>query len=268
MYKFNFFLLVFVLCSLLLRAQTVDEIISRNIQARGGMEALKAVQSLRITGHIENSYGNTSFVELRKRDNKFRIEVPLPSPFPPTVEGYDGKNGWQIMPGVEGPVDDDGLRAYEALADMDGPLVDYRQKGNTVEMAGREKVLDSDAYHLKVTLKNGSIRDIYLDSQTYLETRLTKRLGIQNIDSFPGDYRKVNGIMMAFSSDEYTKIAADKSQLNKDQLLLQKTIGEQGSHDRYVIEKIEMNVPIDDSTFRMPAKKEKQPAAAPPSHSS
>jgi hypothetical protein len=74
--------------------------------------------------------------------------------------------------------------------------------------------------------------------------------------------------MMAFSSNEYIKIV-DKSQINKDQLLFQQIAGEQGSHDKRVVEKIEVNIPIDDSTFRMPAKKEKQPATAPPpSHSS
>src|SRR6266851_1575950 len=61
----------------------------------------------------------------------------------------------------------DDLKGIQEEADTDGPLLDYKAKGNKVELVGKEKVNGKDAYHLKVTLATGTVRNIYLDAETF-----------------------------------------------------------------------------------------------------
>jgi len=68
------------------------------------------------------------------------------------------------------------LRSLLLDADFDGPLVDYKEKGNKVESLGHDIVDGDDAYKLKVTLKNGDIIYYYLDPDTFLEIRKEQQL--------------------------------------------------------------------------------------------
>ena len=94
---------------------------------------------------------------------------------------YDGKQGWTIQPfsGRKDPqlMGEDDLRDLQLEADIDGPLVDYQAKGNTVEYMGHDTVDGDDALRLKVTLKNGDV--LYYDLDP---------------DSYPGNPARVAGI--------------------------------------------------------------------------
>ena len=98
----------------------------------------------------------------------------------------------------------DESKETEEMADLDGPLVDYKSKGHQVELQGKEKIEGTDAYKLKVTLKNGDVQTIYIDSDSFLEikevTKRTIRGTEQEIESAIGDYKAVNGIMIASNS--------------------------------------------------------------------
>ena len=91
------------------------------------------------------------------------------------VQAYDGSTGWQVQPfgGRKDPqlMGEDDLRDLLIDSDFDGPLVDYKEKGNTVEYLGHDVVDGDDALRLKVTLKNGDILYYYLDPDTFLEIR-------------------------------------------------------------------------------------------------
>jgi outer membrane lipoprotein-sorting protein len=124
----------------------------------------------------------------------------------------------------------------EEQADIDGPLIDYKAKGNTVELLGKEKVEGADAYKLKVTLKNGVVRTMYVDAEHFLEikeeSRRTIRGSEMEMDTIVGDYKEVDGLMLPHSVDAGAKGSPQRQKL--------------------VIEKIEINVPIDDARFKMP----------------
>lgn len=128
-------------------------------------------------------------------------------------------------------------------ADFDGPLVNYKEKGNTVELVGSEDVEGTPAYKLKLTLKSGDVRYIFIDKDSFLELKATammKREGNEmQIDSLSGDYKEVNGLMMPFSIE--TRV--------KDQVMSQITI-----------DKIELDVPIDDAIFKMPPATQSAPS--------
>jgi outer membrane lipoprotein-sorting protein len=223
-----------------LLAQSVDEIIAKNVQARGGAEKLKSVKSIKSTATMSMGPGmEAPGTLIQKRPALARLEF--------TVQGltavlaYDGKNGWQIMPfmGKKDPelMSADEAKEIEENADLDGPLVDYKSKGNQVELQGKEKIEGTDAYKLKVTLKNGDVQTIYIDSDSFLDikevTKRTVRGTEQEIESAIGDYKPVEGIMFPFAVESSVKGTDQKQKLT--------------------ITKVELNVPADDSLFKMPA---------------
>jgi outer membrane lipoprotein-sorting protein len=220
-------------------AQTADEIIAKNLAAKGGLEKLRAVKTIRMTGRMTVGPGIEAPIVLEiKRPNSMRMDI--------TVQGmvgsqaYDGASGWSLMPFGGSKVPQQ-MTAEEATlaeeqADIDGPLIDYKAKGNTVELLGKEKVEGADAYKLKVTLKNGVVRTMYVDAEHFLEikeeSRRTIRGSEMEMDTIVGDYKEVDGLMLPHSVDAGAKGSPQRQKL--------------------VIEKIEINVPIDDARFKMP----------------
>ncbi len=232
-----FALAVLVPC---LSAQSVDEIIAKNIQARGGADKLKSVQSIKATATMSMGPGmEAPGILIQKRPALARLEFTIQGLT--AVQAYDGKNAWQIMPfmGKKDPelMSADEAKETEEMADIDGPLVDYKSKGHQVELLGKEKVEGTDAYKIKATLKNGDVQTIYIDADSFLEikeeTKRTIRGSEQVVESAIGDYKEVNGLIFPFAVESSIKGSQDKQKLT--------------------ITKIELNVPADDAMFKMPA---------------
>ena len=222
-----------------LAAQTADEIIAKNIQARGGMDKLKSIKSIKTTATIQMGPGmEAPGTLIQKRPSLARLEFTVQGLT--AVQAYDGTNGWQIMPfmGKKDPelMSADEAKEMQETADLDGPLVDYKSKGHQVELLGKEKIEGTDAYKLKVTLKNGDVQTIYIDSDSFLEikeeTKRTVRGTEQTFESSIGDYKEVDGLEVPFAVESGVKGSDQKEKLT--------------------IAKYELNVPVDDSIFKMP----------------
>ena len=234
--------LVAVCClSLFTQCQTAEELVDKNIQAKGGMEKIKAIHSLHMTGKLTGAGGFTATVtQDSMRPNLVRETFSLQGMT--GVRAYDGTAGWQIQPfgGHKDPqlMGEDDLRDLLLDADFDGPLVDYREKGNTVEYLGHDVVDGDDALRLKVTLKNGDILYYYLDPDTYLEIRKEIQEFIrgsikENVVDL-GSYKPVAGVMYPFSIASGPKNRPNAAQTTS-------------------IEKIDVNVPLAKSEFELPA---------------
>lgn len=225
--------------SLSLSAQTVDEIITKNIAAHGGMARLKAVQSMRLTGDVDAGEMQAGFSQVFKRPMKMRLDISLQGLT--LIQAYDGQNGWQIVPftGKKDPemMAADDLKQVQEQADFDGPLVDYKQKGNTVTLVGKEKIDATNAYHLKITMKNGTVRDLFLDASTFLAIKMvaktTMRGAEAELESKFGNYKEVEGLMFPF-------------------LIEQQPVGGEGAKQKITLKKVELNVVVEDSIFKMP----------------
>ena len=222
-------------------AQTADEIIAKYIKTVGGMDKIQAVRELRRTGKVIVGGGfEIPVVEENKRPNYVRQDI--------TIQGltgtsaYDGKAGWKIQP-WQGKKDaetmgEGELKAIIESSDFDGPLVNYKQKGNKIEYVGMDEVEGTDVYKLKVTLSNGEVRYFYMDTDYYVPIKVeTKRIirGAEvEFETIYGDYKEVAGWYLPHSVE----------------------IGPKGSQfkQKVTYEKIEANVPIDDKRFSMPAK--------------
>ncbi|MGA2739296.1 MAG: hypothetical protein ABSG65_17885 [Bryobacteraceae bacterium] len=224
----------------LLSAQTADELVNKNLAAHGGVEKLKEIHSLRMTGKMQQG--------------SFSMQIGIDTVAPDLVRqtftimsmtgmsAYDGTIGWRIMPfgGRKDPemLGEDDLRALQDESDFYGHLVDYKAKGNTIEYLGHDTVDGDDAYRLKVTLKNGDIVYYYLDPETFLEirTELVQFIHGSERETFSemGSYKLVNGIYFPFA-------------------LEQGNPRNPGETSKVTIDRIEANVSIDPAEFKMPS---------------
>jgi len=240
-------LAVLVVFSLGASAQTVDEVIAKNIQTKGGLEKLKSVRTMRTTARFTQGPIRVEYRQEIKRADKVREEYVIQGLA--QVQAYDGKTGWQISPfgGRKDPelLSQDDLKSLVVDSDIDGPLVEYKAKGHKAELAGHDSVEGTDCFKIKLSLKNGDVRYYYLDADSFLELKIevqtTIRGTLQESELYFGDYEQVNGIYYPFAIDQAQKGSASRTQIS--------------------VEKIEQNMPLEDSRFSMPASKPETKAA-------
>lgn len=213
---------------------TVEDLAERSIKARGGIKKLRSVQSMRMRGQFAMYGMEGSVTMMMKRPGRVRMDMT--SQGMTLVQIFDGEDGWLL--GREGPVPlpTDQIEQMRDQADFDGPLVDYKKKGNQLRLMGREGTDGIDAYKVEVTKPSGAITQVYLDARTYLEIRTDDRLSMEGIDIeshlLQGDYRKVNGMMLPHTLE----------------------FGAKGSPivQKITVEAWELNLDLPDSLFAMP----------------
>jgi hypothetical protein len=219
---------------------TADEIIASYVAKIGGADKMAAVKTLKKTGKFTGGGGfEAKLVEENKRENMIRQEFTLQGMT--AITAYDGKEGWKIEPfqgkkDVE-PLGEDELKQVVEDSDFDGPLVRYKEKGNKVELVGKEPVEGTDAWKLKVTLANGDAQYYYMDTDYFVpikvEFKRVVRGAERETETSIGDYKEVAGVYIPHSFE----------------------FGQKGSSNRskVVFDRIEANVPLDDSLFHKPA---------------
>jgi outer membrane lipoprotein-sorting protein len=229
-------------------ATTVEQVVAQNLAARGGKAKIDAVESARITGRMTVGPGMEAPVTMEwKAPNRARIEFVFQGQT--GVQAFDGTTAWMHMPFMgkadPEPMPAEQARDVEQQADFHGALVDWQAKGHQVELLGREEVEGTDAYKLRITLKNGDVTTEYLDAESFLTIRTegsTKR-GDQVLETETsiGSYKEVGGVVLPHSMEMRIKgmPAGAPAQV-------------------ITIDSYELGVAIDDSRFVMPAK----PAAA------
>jgi len=132
--------------------QTVDEILAKNFAARGGLEKIRATQSYKMTGKMVVQGMELPFTLLSARPDLMRMDMTLQGKS--MVQAYDGETAWMINPMAGGDAEklpEDQTKSFREQGEFDGPLVDYKTKGHTVELIGKEEIEGTEAYKLKVT---------------------------------------------------------------------------------------------------------------------
>ncbi len=223
------------------KQMTVDQLVAKNVEAKGGAEALHALQSVKLTGKMLVNEGQLEFgySQTKKRPGAVRTEMSLQGMT--MVQAFDGREGWKISPfqGRKDPekLSEDDTKSLIEDAEVDGALVDWKEKGSTVEYLGTEDVDGTQAHKLKVTRKNGDVNYVFLDPEYFLEIRVTTQRmehGAQvETETDLSDYEKVNGVYLPLSVEAGRKGSSDKQKV--------------------ILDKAEGNLPVDDSTFQFPA---------------
>nr|MDQ3421387.1 hypothetical protein [Acidobacteriota bacterium] len=144
-------------------AQSVDEIVTKHIAARGGYEKIKAIQTIKITRTVATPFSSVTVVTYKKRPNLVRFDQTPKGQTAATPRGVNADGAWDIVQGqvVKRP-DNVALEGRETDGDFDGLLVDWKEKGHTVTLDGKEAIGGSDAHKLQVTTRGGSVRNVFI----------------------------------------------------------------------------------------------------------
>jgi hypothetical protein len=84
------------------------------------------------------------------------------------------------------------------------PFIDYAQRGTKIELAGKEKVGDRDAFALTVTPSSGPASRVFIDADTYMTLRMITTLELPEVGTIEqtidfSDYRDVDGVKVPFT---------------------------------------------------------------------
>jgi hypothetical protein len=229
------------------------EIVARNVTARGGLDAWRKVETMVWMGHIESAHTpspSMPFTLEQKRPNKTRLQIDALGL--KSVRVFDGVRGWKAPP-TRGhpdtqPYTVQELRFAQAGHGIDGPLIDLAARGSSVTLEGVEELGSRKAFHLKVRLAQGGTEDVWVDAATYLDVRYDRIVDGPPAGGEPrrvsvifGDYRTVEGLQIPF--------------------LIQTGGGPGATPDRMRVERVALNAPLDDATFRNPASPRPRPRA-------
>ncbi|HET7499655.1 MAG TPA: hypothetical protein VFK02_01585, partial [Kofleriaceae bacterium] len=227
------------------RAATLEEILAKNLAARGGDARLREIKSLRLTGRLVFGGGDFSveaaWGQVQKRPGAMRNELTLQGLT--AISAYDGREGWTVSPfqGRREPEksSSDDARALAQQAELDGPLVGWRDKGHRIEYLGTEDTDGTPAIKLRVTRADGDLQYVYLDPDSYLEIRITTvrkiRGAEQIVETDLGGYQQVAGVWFPFAIESGQKGGPRSS--------------------RIIVEHAEVNIAADDAWFKLPAGK-------------
>ena len=214
-------------------SQSVDDIVAKNIEAKGGLAKMKSVLTLKQTSQMTVQGMEGSLTVYNKRPNMVRQEMTLAGRV--ITNGFDGQVAWIINPmaGSSRPVVLAGpqLEQIREQSGFDGPLVDYRGQGSAATLEGTETLGDRKVLHLRLTSLAGQVTHFYLDAATYLDVKQTNESEQMKLEQEFGDFRDVDGIKAPF-------------------LIRQIINGVVQSEIK--VQKIELNLPLDDALFRLP----------------
>lgn len=221
---------------------SASQIVDKNVAARGGLTAWRAIQSMSITGKLDAGGKKDTLLPYTlqvKRPNKQRLAIEFAGHT--ALQVFDGEHGWKLRPYLNRPDPEpfsaEELRKAATEPQLDGPLIDYAAKGSKVELEGTEMVEGQGTYRLKVTSKQGHEQHVWVDGSTFLEAKMEGNPRhfngrMRKVQTYLRDYRRVEGVMVPFVAE--TRIESVP-----------------GGH-AMTIEKVVLNEKIDDGAFGKP----------------
>ncbi len=223
------------------QAQSIDEIVNKHIEARGGAEKLKGIKTLVIENSMTMQGMEIPMKQMIATGRGLRMEISVMGN--EMITAIDGAKGWAIRPAMMGGTGEpedlpaDQIKNSTSQLDPAGPLFNYKEKGTKVELVGKEPVDKKENYHLKVTTKEGTPVDYFLDANTYLLTKQVASLNMQGQDvrqemTF-SDYKDVAGIKFPHTMETASPMGGDMT---------------------VTTNKITVNGPIDEKIFVKPTK--------------
>ena len=171
---------VALLSAAAVKAQTVEQIVAKYVDAVGGKEKISGIKSMRIEGTMSIMGNEAPTVTIIVNGKGYRNEVEFNGQ--KIVQAVNEKGGWMIHP-MMGGTDAQAMPEEQFKSSRDeiyvgGPLVDYATKGNKIELQGKEKVGAVEAYKLKVTSKDNATSTYYVDPTTYYLIKVVRTMNM------------------------------------------------------------------------------------------
>lgn len=219
-----------------------EEIAAKNVEARGGLEAWRKIQTMIWLGHIESvraTAPSLQFMLEQQRPDKAHFEINAMGDR--TLRVFDGTQGWKLRAAHGRPVVEP-FTIQEVRFEQDGPgieplLVDYATKGRSLEVAGLDEVEKGRAYHLIVHTRAGGTQHVWVDAQTFLELRYDR-----TVPGAGGASKTVSTVYRNYQSTDGLKIPS----------IIETGAGPGVPPDRIIIEKVFLNPKLDAHAFTVP----------------
>ena len=234
--KVLFFIIIYFVVSPLF-GQDADQILSDYFDKTGGLQAWKELHSMKIKADFEQAGMTFKAVILRKQPDLSRTEIEVQGDT--IVQAFDGETGWMINP-MTGTSEPQKMPA-EMIAAMkeqkfESDLIDYKDKGNSIELVGTEMVNDTETFKIRLSKANGDEEYYFFDTESHLpimERRSIKfgPMKDQDSETYIGDYRSVEGLLMPHAIE----VKANGQVVQK-----------------LSIEEYVFNMDLDDALFRFP----------------
>jgi hypothetical protein len=229
---------------------TAEQIIEKNVAARGGLEAWRKIDTMMWFGHLESARAQVPimpFTMQQKRPNKTRFEINTAGE--KTLRVFDGTRGWKVKPARNGrgsgpePYTPQEVTFAFRSQGIDGPLIDYQAKGNRVALEGIDEIEGQKAFRLKVELASGETDHVWIDAITFLEVRLDRpsygpARTLATVSMFYRDYKPVENLQIP--------------------MVIETAGGPGAPPDKLVIDRAFLNTPVDDRAFAQPGAHERR----------
>ncbi len=150
-------------------AQTADEIVSKHVAAMGGKAKLAAIKAATTEGTMDVQ--GMSFPFKTTIINKRGMRVEFEAMGTKNIQVFTTTGGWNLL-GVRmqtEPTDisPDDLKEISSKIDLEGELVNAKAKGHTIALVGKETENNVEMYKIKLTRKDGTDADYFLDAKNY-----------------------------------------------------------------------------------------------------
>jgi hypothetical protein len=210
---------------------TVDQIIARHIEARGGAQAWRDIQTMAWTGHIDSGPGKVNgvpFLLMFKRPNATHFEVMVQNQ--KSLRVFDGSAGWKLRPKDQGAPEwqdysTDEVRSAQDAAGLDGPLFDHQEKGVKVALRGTGTVEGHKAYSLEVALPSGETRTDWIDAKSFLELKYERVVHdtaghTGKVSVYLRDYQKIQGLVLPLTIETGNAGGGDPERMRIEKIAL------------------------------------------------
>ncbi|MCK3683499.1 outer membrane lipoprotein-sorting protein [Maribellus sp. YY47] len=232
---------IFVVTALMLfafigtQAQSLDDVLKKHYAATG-QEKIAAVKTFYVKAKMSMMGMDLPMTIQMKKPDKFRIEMEVMGQ--KIIQAYDGKAGWAQNPMAGAGITElKGPELQQAMnqADMEGELYNYAKKGHSAELIGKVNADGKEAYKIKLTNADGTVKDYFIDADSYLVSKVkatVESMGQSvDVETKVSEYKDINGIKMGSKMEVSTPMGA--------QTLL--------------MEEIKLDETIDDSIFVRPS---------------
>ena len=187
-----------------LYSQDLQEVLDNYFEV-AGLNKILQTNSIVANGKAVQMGMEFPITMYQKRPMKVRMEAEIQGM--KMVQAYNGETGWAIMPwtGSLEPQDmsPDQVKGMKQMADMEGDLYNWEEKGFTLTLEGEEEMEGTPAYKLKLEKSDGDIFTYFIDSDNFVILKVDAKVMIQGTpietSSYYSNYKPVEGMIMPHS---------------------------------------------------------------------
>lgn len=178
------------------KRETADDVIDQYIEAFGGAEKIRSMQSIKTVGTTTTQGLNIPTTTWALQNKGMRMDMLIKGKVNTTV--MTPNSGWTLFPSQrqKRPVDADQQTIKEGAEELDltGDLFEYKEKGSRAALLGKETKNGKENYKIRLTRKSGTIVTFLIDANTFLPSQriIDKSISgktVEMVETF-GNYKK------------------------------------------------------------------------------